>query len=102
MLDLTNKERCNMKELTNSQKIASFITGYNHYEDFSDARNDFYYEECLDPYSQTHCIQSISVLVDDIQPITLEEAEKVRIFCNLDHNCSSDWWHAYEQLGVES
>ena len=86
--------------LNNLQKVASKISGYGIYGD--SPREDFYYDECLnDRDAQIHCIQYTAASMDNIKPIYLEEAERIRIFCNLESNYEDELYHAYEKLGVQ-
>lgn len=86
--------------LNNLQKIASSISGYEHYEDFTSARNDFYYDECDSLDKKISQVLAIGENFgdDDCIILTKDEARKIVEFLDIDFSGSNEMYHAYENL----
>lgn len=80
------------RKMNSLQNIASEISGYEHYEDFSSARNDYYYE--------CETFEEKNRFLNDHDYFSEEEVKKLIDFLDGDFD-QNQRWHAFEKLGEE-
>lgn len=83
-------------ELNNLQKIVAEISGYDHKNDYSGAKNDAYYE-CESRSDKLKFIIEYSDHADGIIPVSKDEAEKVFSVLECDGG-QNEHYHAFEGL----
>ena len=88
----------NKMKYNNSQKIVSEISGYDHENDYTGAKNDLYYE-CNSHKEKLNFIVEYSKYADDITCVNEDEAEKILAVLDLNSNSSNDHYHAFIELG---
>lgn len=79
------------------QQVASAISGYDHFDDFSSARNDYYYElDNDDARLNQILIYSCEVYGNSL---SRHEAKVVVDFLRMELDMTQDQiWHAFEEL----
>lgn len=84
--------------MNNLQKIASQISGYEPTNDFTSAKNDYYYDLKTEQ-EQVEFLIEFSLNVNDVEKITDVEARKINSFLQDDADMSqNDRYHAFMKL----